>query len=68
MSLKNFPKDVVMPKQPMTSFMFFNKEHMVKGKAVPTQMKELSEKWKCLSDKQKKPYIQLAEKDNQRYV
>jgi len=51
MSLKNFPKDIVMPKKPKTAFMCFSKKHYVKGKTAAQMSKEISEKWNKLSEK-----------------
>jgi hypothetical protein len=34
MKLKNFPKDIVMPKKPSSSFMWYVKKNCIKGKTA----------------------------------
>lgn len=70
--LKKF-KDPKAPKKPKTSYMFFCAEQRLILKEVNDNlsfseiMKELSKKWKSLSEEEKERYNSLAEEDKERY-
>jgi len=62
------------PKRPLTPFLLFSNEHRKKlqeenpGTKITELMKMLAERWKALSDEQKKNYEQQAEKNKQAYL
>mgnify|MGYP003303011277 CR=1 FL=1 len=66
-------KDKDAPKRAITAPFFYNKERrpiLVKeqpGLSNTEIIKVMSQEYKNLPDAKKKPYIQLAEKDKQRY-
>ncbi|KAI7907098.1 high mobility group box domain-containing protein [Cokeromyces recurvatus] len=66
-------KDPSAPKRGLSAYMFFSQENRAKVKEEnPTATfgqlgKLLGEKWKAMSDEEKKPYIEKAEKDKERY-
>lgn len=61
------------PKRGLTAYIFFCKEHrqILKDEDPDMSTKditsELGKRWKALSDKDKKPFVKLAEKDKERY-
>lgn len=70
---KKKKKDPSKPKRAMSSFMFFANEHRpVVRKEHPDLKitdvgKKLGEMWKALDDDKKKKYIEMANKDKDRY-
>jgi len=66
-------KDPSAPKRGLSAYMFFSQEHR---KLVQTENQDasfgeigkiLGEKWKHMSDRDKKPYVEKAEQDKKRY-
>ena len=72
LKLKKF-KDKNQPKKPKSAYMFFSVVHRKKLKekspdmAFGEIMKNISESWKKLNDKEKQKYNELAENDKERY-
>ncbi|KAI9300674.1 Non-histone chromosomal protein 6 [Cunninghamella echinulata] len=70
---KRGKKDPSAPKRGLSAYMFFSQANRNKVKeenpdATFGQLgKILGEKWKNMSDEEKKPYVQQAEKDKARY-
>lgn len=66
-------KDPNAPKRNKNGYMFFSNAMRESVKSENPDMKvtelakELGEKWRGLSDEEKKPYLKLAEADKQRY-
>ncbi|KAI9486595.1 MAG: high mobility group box domain-containing protein [Benjaminiella poitrasii] len=66
-------KDPSAPKRGLSAYMFFSQENRAKVKEENPEAtfgqlgKLLGEKWKSMSDDEKKPYVEKAEKDKQRY-
>ena len=61
-----------MPKKPSTSFLFFSQENnqkLMKDKKLKLVMaaKETGQIWKGMTDKQKQPYVKLADQDVKRF-
>jgi len=68
------PRDPDAPKNKTNAFMFFQKEQREKIKkenpnlkGVPDLAKKMGEIWRGMSEKEKQPYTDLAEKDKERY-
>ena len=67
------PKDPKAPKKPLNSYIFFGKDKRDEIKKENPTLKsteimgELGKQWKGVSDKKKKKYTKLAEKDKERY-
>lgn len=65
--------DVVQPKKPMTSFLFYSNsiQKSLREKNPSLGITEISklagQKWNKLSEKQKSPFYLQSEQDNQRY-
>ncbi|CEP13358.1 hypothetical protein [Parasitella parasitica] len=61
------------PKRGLSAYMFFSQDNRAKVKednpeaSFGTIGKLLGEKWKGLSDQEKKPYLEKAEADKKRY-
>ena len=58
------------PSKPLNSYMWFckDKREELKGKFSSSEiLRELGRMWKNLSDKKKKPYVEKAEQDKERY-
>ncbi|ORX60417.1 hypothetical protein DM01DRAFT_1332570 [Hesseltinella vesiculosa] len=70
---KRNKKDPNAPKRGLSAYMFFSQANRDKVKAESPNAsfgelgKILGEKWRAMSDAQKKPYIEMAEKDKARY-
>ncbi|KAF7727452.1 Non-histone chromosomal protein 6 [Apophysomyces ossiformis] len=70
---KKRAKDPNAPKRGLSAYMFFSQENRQKVKdenkdaSFGTIGKILGEKWKNMSDEEKKPYIEKAEADKKRY-
>lgn len=59
------------PTKPLNAYMWFckDKRESLKGKFNNTEiLSELGKMWKGLSDKKKKPYVEKAEQDKERYA
>lgn len=71
--LKKF-KDPNAPKRPKTSYIFFCADERAKLKKgnkkvlLPDVMKICSEKWRSISDEERKKYNDMAEEDKERYT
>eukprot|EP00917_Polyrhabdina_sp_WS-2016_P024004 GHVP01052013.1.p1 GENE.GHVP01052013.1~~GHVP01052013.1.p1 ORF type:complete len:138 (+),score=24.54 GHVP01052013.1:63-416(+) len=66
-----------LPKRATTAYFAFTHERRAKllverpelqGKPVPEIAKILGDEWKSMSDKDKMPYVKIAEKDKERYT
>lgn len=56
-------------KKPITAYIFFSKDTFKTTTGTfKERTVEVASKWKALSDEEKQPYIELAEKDIQRYT
>jgi hypothetical protein len=66
-------KDPNMPKRPKTGYIFFSAEERVKVKEDNPSLgfgditKQVSAKWKEMTDDDKEPYLKLAQQDKERY-
>ncbi|KAI8982413.1 high mobility group box domain-containing protein [Mycotypha africana] len=66
-------KDPNAPKRGLSAYMFFSQEKRAEVKAENPEAsfgqigKILGEKWKAMSDEEKKPYNDKAEADKKRY-
>lgn len=66
-------KDPALPKKPLSGYLFFCKDNRekLKKKNPDLKMTDLSKKlgqlWSKMSEKKKKPYVMLHEKDKIRY-
>lgn len=64
---------VINPKRPLTAYILFVKDEFQKLKSQNTdrdpaiQFKQISKKWKYLTDEEKQPYIEQNRKDKERY-
>ena len=62
-----------MPKKPLSSYIFFSQQIREKIKrqnpniSMTELMKEISNRWSCISDKDKEPYNMMAKNDKLRY-
>jgi hypothetical protein len=67
-------KDPNAPKKPLGAYMFYCKEARVPLKEEHPELKvteigsKLGAQWKLLTEEEKKPYYDLAEKDKVRYA
>eukprot|EP00898_Chlorokybus_atmophyticus_P008929 jgi/Chlat1/9037/Chrsp94S08306 len=67
-------KDPNAPKRPLAPYMFFCKDRREDIKAENPDVsfgeigKILGQEWSSMSDKEKRPYVQKAEKDKERYT
>jgi len=67
-------KDPNEPKKGLSAYMFFSQDQRTKIQAENPEAgfgeigKLLGEAWKKLSDNEKKPYTDMAERDKQRYI
>ncbi len=67
-------KDPNAPKRPMNAFMYFAKENRQSINNTHPEAKQseiaklLGTEWTGMNEKKKKKYVQLAEKDKERYV
>eukprot|EP00798_Chlamydomonas_sp_ICE-L_P004607 gene4607-14800_t len=67
-------KDPNAPKKPLSGYMFFCKDNREAVKEKDSSLKiteiasELGRMWKALTDEEKKPYQEQAEKDKVRYA
>ncbi|KAI8969286.1 high mobility group box domain-containing protein, partial [Mycotypha africana] len=70
---KRSKKDPNAPKRGLSAYMFFSQEKRAEVKADNPDAsfgqigKLLGEKWKSMSDEDKKPYVAKAEADKKRY-
>ncbi|KAI8366236.1 high mobility group box domain-containing protein [Blakeslea trispora] len=70
---KRSKKDPNAPKRGLSAYMFFSQEQRQTVKDENPEAtfgqigKLLGEKWKNMSEEDKKPYVEKAEKDKQRY-
>jgi hypothetical protein len=66
-------KDPSAPKRGLSAYMFFSQEHrkLVQGEHPDASFGEigkiLGDKWKHMSERDKKPYVEKAEIDKKRY-
>jgi len=65
---KKYGKDIVMPKKVMSAYLYFTTDQMNKikekeGCTHPEAMKKAGEIWSKMSDKDKKKYNDMHEKD-----
>mmetsp|Transcript_4844 Transcript_4844/g.7332 ORF Transcript_4844/g.7332 Transcript_4844/m.7332 type:complete len:93 (-) Transcript_4844:51-329(-) len=66
-------KDPKQPKRPLSAFMFFSKENRPiviaenEGISFGAIGKKLGEKWRGMSDSDKKPYAKLHAEDKKRF-
>ena len=66
-------KDPNAPKKGMSAFMYFSRDNRDKVKSDNPDItfgelgKELGQRWRALSDKEKAKYQKMAEKDKERY-
>ena len=68
---KRFGKDVLLPKRPLSAYLFFTGENMQKvreenGCTHVEAMKKCAEIWNSMSDKDKKKYHDMHDKDVKR--
>ena len=65
-------RPTIVPKKPMTSYFIYNLEQCKLLKSDDIKYKDcfklVGEQWKTLTDEQKIPYNELAEKDKARYL
>lgn len=69
---KKFGKDTVLPKKPLSAYLFFTTANVNKIKEKencthPEAMKKAGELWNQMSDKEKKKYNDMNSKDQVRY-
>ncbi|GAN07545.1 non-histone chromosomal protein 6 [Mucor ambiguus] len=70
---KRGKKDPNAPKRGLSAYMFFSQDKRAQVKeenpeaSFGTLGKLLGEKWKAMSDEEKKPYVDKAEADKKRY-
>ena len=69
---KKWGKDILMPKKPLSAYLFYSTANMNKIKeeekcSHPEAMKLCGEKWKKMTDKEKKSYNGQHDKDQLRY-
>lgn len=65
-------KDPAAPKRPLSAYMFFSQDHRERVKAANPEAgfgdvgRLLGAKWKEMSDAEKKPYLDMANRDKAR--
>ena len=71
---KKFGDDVVQPKKPLSPYIIFVqkiqadvRKEMSESTPYKDVIRKCGEKWKQLSEEEKKPYMEAQEKDKQRY-
>lgn len=66
-------KDPNAPKKPFSAYLFFASERRPEINKEPNLpfgdvTKMIAEEWKTMTDEQKKKYVEIAERDKQRYL
>lgn len=69
---KKFGKDVVLPKKPLSAYLFFTTDQVnkIKEKLKCTHteaMKKAGEIWNTMNEKERKKYVDMVAKDQIRY-